>query len=259
MTDFEAAVQGFAALDQPALSRPWAWREGTVDVRFALYHALEEAQEAHVRVAAEPHPESRRILALAQRAFGDLRGLLTGLPAEHLDAAPSVGEWSIRETLHHLLVIEGRYAVQTRYAVDRAEAEPVRIPDARLPTPAQFDAGGDVGALLVRLATARAETNRALGALAPAAMGRPTIWAKIDVDVRFRLHRFGAHLVEHTVQCEKTLDALGWRPPEGRRIVRRLTAALGELEGLGAVAAVREIESRLVERLASVRAAVGAG
>jgi hypothetical protein len=259
MSDFEAAVQEFAALDQAALSRPWAWREGTIDVRYALYRALEEAQEAYVRMVAEPHPESRRILALAQRAFGDLRGLLAGLPAERLDAAPRAGEWSIRETLHHLIVVERRYAVQTRYAVERSEAEPVRIPDARLPTPSQIDAGGGVGALLARLADARAETNRALGALTPAAMRRSTVWVKIDVDVRFRLHRFAAHLVEHTVQCDKTLDALGWRPPEGRRIARHLTAALGELEGLGALVAAREIESRLVERLGSVRAAVGAG
>jgi len=66
-------------------------------------------------------------------------------------------------------------------------------------------------------------------------MTRPTIWGRYDVDVRFRLHRFAAHVVEHTVQCEKALDALGWRATEGRRIVRRLAALLGEIEGLGAV------------------------
>lgn len=256
MTDFHMAVRGFAALDYEVLSRPWGWRGGMIDARYALYRALEEAQEAQVRVAAGLHPESRRILALAQRAFGDLRGLLAGLPAERLDAAPRAGEWSIRETLHHLIVIERRYAVQTLYAVERADTEPVRIPDARLPTPAQIEAGGDVEALLARLGDARAETNRTLGDLTPAAMTRPTVWVKIDVDVRFRLHRFAAHLVEHTVQCEKTLDTLGWRPPEGRRIVRRVTAALGELEGLGAHAAARDVEARLAERLASVTAAL---
>jgi DinB family protein len=256
MIDFQAAVESFAALDHEALSRPWTWREGTIDVRYALYRALEEAQEAQVRVAAEPHPESRRILALAQRALGDLRGLLTGLPGERLDATPRAGEWSIRETLHHLIVIERRYAVQTLYAVERADIEPVRIPDARLPTPAQIEAGGDVEVLLARLGDARAETSRTLGDLAPAAMTRPTVWLKIDVDVRFRLHRFAAHLVEHTVQCEKTLDTLGWRSPEGRRIVRRVTATLGELEGLGAYAAARDVEARLAERLASVTTAL---
>jgi len=256
MMDFGAAVRGFAVLDHEVLSRPWGWRGGMIDARYALYRALEEAQEAQVRVAAGLHPEPRRILALAQRAFGDLRGLLAGLPAERLDAAPRAGEWSIRETLHHLIVIERRYAVQTLYAVERADTEPVRIPDARLPTPAQIEAGGDVEALLARLGDARAETNRTLGDLTPAAMTRPTVWVKIDVDVRFRLHRFAAHLVEHTVQCETTLDTLGWRPPEGRRIVRRVTAALGELEGLGAHAAARDVEARLAERLASVTAAL---
>jgi hypothetical protein len=58
--------------------------------------------------------------------------------------------------------------------------------------------------------------------------------------------------VEHTIQCEKTLHALGWRPTEGRQIARRLAAVLGEVDGLGAVAEAREIEARLGERLATV-------
>jgi hypothetical protein len=54
------------------------------------------------------------------------------------------------------------------------------------------------------------------------------------------------------VQCEKILAALGVHQTEGRRIVRRVSAALGELEGLGAHAAVRDLEARLIERFASV-------
>ena len=87
-------------------------------------------------------------------------------------------------------------------------------------------------------------------------MTRPTVWGHFEVDVRFRLHRFGAHVVEHTVQCEKTLAALGWRETEGRRIVRRLTALLGEIEGLGGLAEARQVEARLAERFESVAAAV---
>lgn len=88
-------------------------------------------------------------------------------------------------------------------------------------------------------------------------MSRPTQWVKYDVDVRFRLNRSASHIVEHTVQCEKTLEALGLAPTEGRRIVRRVTAAMGELEGLGAAAAARELEARLTDRLASVPGAAG--
>ena len=225
-----------------------------MSARFALYRTLEDAQEVHVPLAARPHPESRRILALAQRAFGDLRGLLAGLPSDLLDRAPREKEWTLRETLHHVVVIERRYAVQTRYGVDRAEADPVRIPDDRMPDPAQIDASGDVAALLGRLAAARAETSRLLDDVPPAALTRPTRGIHYDVDVRFRLHRFAAHVVEHIVQSEKTLAALGVRQTEGRRIVRRVAAAIAEIEGLGAIDEARTLESRLVERFASVSA-----
>jgi DinB superfamily len=256
LMDFDAALVGFAALDEEALARSWSWRGGQIDVHYALYRTLEEAQEAYVQAAAGQHPESRRILALAQRAFGDLRGLLVGLPADLLEVPPRRGEWSIGETLRHLRAVEQRYALHTLYAVERSDSDPVRIPDDRLPPTAPTASGGDLGVLLAQLAEARADTNRRLGDVAPASMTRPTIWMHWEIDVRFRLHRFAAHLAEHIVQCEKTLAALVGRQPEGRRIVRRLTAAIGELEGLGALAEANEIEARLTERFTSVTASV---
>ena len=256
MTAFDAALAGFAALDETALARPWPFRGHAMDVRYALYRTLEEAQEAHARLAARPCPESRRILSLAARAFGDLRGLLTGLPADLLDRAPREGEWSIRETLRHILLIERRYALQTLYALERADADPMRIPEDRLAgVAATVDGSGGIGELLDRVGAARAETDGQLGDVASARMTRPTTWVHYDVDVRFRLHRFAAHLVEHTVQCEKTLAGLGWRPPEGCRVARRVAALVGELEGLGGTAEAREIEVRLAERFASLPAA----
>ena len=258
MTKFEEALAGFSALDDEALARPWPWRNRQMDVRYALYRTLEDAQEAYVRVAASAQPESRRILALAQRAFGDLRGLVIGLPADLLDRAPRAGEWPVREALRHMVVVERRYALQTRYAVERADADAVRVAEERLQAIVAPPADGDAALLLGRVREARAETDRQLGDVVPALMSRPTIWAGYEADVRFRLHRFAAHVIEHTIQCEKILDALGWRAPEGRRIARHLSALLGELEGLGALDDVRDIESRLVERFASV-SAVAAG
>jgi hypothetical protein len=252
MTAFEKALAGFAALDDEALARPWSWRERTMDVRYALYRTLEEAQEGLVRVAAAPHPESRRILSLAQRAFGDLRGLLVGLPDALIDQAPRPGDWSVRDTLRHMLHIERRYALQTLHAVERPDDAPIRLADERMPALAQIDVSGGLGEVLTRLGEARAETDRRLGAVPSAAMTRPTVWVQYDIDVRFRLHRFPSHLVEHTIQCEKTLDALGWRATEGRRMVRRLSALLGEIEGLGATAEVSGLEARLAERFAAV-------
>ncbi len=239
-----------AALDEAALSRPWSFRDKPMEVRYALYRTLEDAQEALVPVAARPHPESRRILTLAERAFGELRGLLAGLPDDLLDRPPAEGQWPIRETLRHVLAVERRYAAQTAYAVARADTDPVRLAGGLPEAPAEDVAGG-IGAILGRLAHARAEANRRLGEVAEAAMTRPAVWVHYDVDVRFRLHRFAAHLAEHTVQCEKILAALGWPVTEGRHVARRLGAALGELEGLGGTAQALGIAARLGERLDS--------
>src|SRR5262245_509697 len=139
MPDFDATLEIAAALDEPALAQRWVHRERPMDVRYALYRTLEDAQEAHVRVTAQPHPESRRILSLAQRAFGDLRALLVGLPVDLLDRAPREGEWPVREALRHMVWMERRYAVQTLYAVDRSDTDPMRVSDDKLPTPAQID------------------------------------------------------------------------------------------------------------------------
>ena len=251
MTEFDAALARFAALDEEALGRSWSFRDQPMSLRYALYRTIEDAQEAHVRVVARPLPESRRILSFAQRAFGDLRGLLVGLPADLIDRAPGAGEWPVREVLRHTWVVERRYALQTLYALERADSDPVRIADDRLPTPAQMDVTGEIDEVLARLGEARAESNRRLGDVAPALMTRPTMWARYDVDVRFRLHRFAAHVIEHTIQCEKALAAVGWQPTEGRRIARQFAALVGEIEGLGAHAEAREIEQRLAERRAS--------
>jgi hypothetical protein len=247
MMTFAETMADWARLDEDRLSQPWTWRGGKMEARYALYRALEEAQEAVVGATAGLPSESRRILALAQRTFGDLRGLLIGLPDELLDKAPRPGEWPVRDVLRHVLWIERRYALQTEYAIQRGDADPVRIADTRLPALDQIDVSGDVAMVLARIAEARADTTRRLGEVEPAAMTRPTVWVHYDVDVRFRLHRFAAHVQEHTIQCEKTLAALSWRETEGRRIVRRIWSHVGELEGLGARDALANLERLVAE------------
>jgi hypothetical protein len=244
----DRVLESWTQLDEAKLRKPWTWQGGTMELGFALYRTLEDAQEALVRTTASPH-EAQRILALAQRAFGGLRGLVAGAPDELLDKASHPGEWTLREVLRHVHLIERRYAIQTGWAVERNDADPMRIPDARMPKPDDIDGSGNANALLERIAEARRDTARRLADLPPAAMTRPTQWLHHQCDVRFRLHRFAAHIVEHTVQCEKSLATLGWPTTEGRRIVRAIWAHVGELEGFGATG-----ELDALERLAEDRA-----
>jgi hypothetical protein len=254
---FERVMEMLASLDTRTLERPWAWRDRDLNVREALYRTLEDEQEALGLASLDrTFPEAQRSLMLAQRAFGDLRGLLVGLPTALLDAAPQPNEWTVRQVLEHLRTVERRYAMQTLYAVERGDAEPVRIPEERLKEADGVNAPGDVMTLLHALGEDRAATTRRLSGVEPAALTRPTIWAGYDVDVRFRLHRFAVHLTEHTVQCEKTLDALGRRQEEGRRIVRRIWALRGELEAMGALGETDALDARYTERAETVKHAL---
>lgn len=46
-----------------------------------------------------------------------------------------------------------------------------------------------------------------------------TFWEETRVPIRHRLHRYEAHFVQHTVQIEKTLAAIGQAPSEAKQLL----------------------------------------
>jgi hypothetical protein len=54
-------------------------------------------------------------------------------------------------------------------------------------------------------------------------------WEETRFPIRHRLHRYEAHFIQHTVQIDKTLVALGQAPTESKRLIRYLFAALAEV------------------------------
>jgi len=57
-------------------------------------------------------------------------------------------------------------------------------------------------------------------------------WEGIPLPVEFRLHRLDAHLRQHTIQLEKTLEALTAPPSEAQRLLRLVYSALADVEGV---------------------------
>jgi hypothetical protein len=229
MPTFEDVLARYAGFSDEQLSEPWAWPGHTgaeMDVRDALLRSL-ELELAAAALAGTGAGEAARATALAQAAFGDLRGLLCGLPDALLDAEPAGGEWTLRHVLEHVLLIERRYQLQTAYAASRTDAEPVR----REPRVPAESSPATVAGWVERLSAAR-EDGRRLAAVAGGHLTRPTIWAGYAVDVRFRLHRFTGHLVQHTIHCEKVLALAGHPEGEARRLARRVSAARGGHEWL---------------------------
>ena len=224
---FETSLRALARLGDADLERDWTWPgKGRADLRNAFFYILMEEQAALV-VAASPTNEADRILALAQRAFGDLRGLLLAVPDALLDREPAPREWSIRKTMEHTIGVERSYRANTQYALLREDGEPLTLPADRRPKPDPADTEGDALAIALALARRRAETDTALANTPADDLARASQWAAVkepfNVDVRFRLHRFGAHLVEHKQQVEKTLRALGQTETDAQAYIRQIS------------------------------------
>ena len=238
MSAFQDVLGRYAGLADRRLSEPWRWpgHDGAdLEVRDALLRSL-ELELAALAAVQSGAGETALAVALAQSAFGDLRGLLCGRPDELLDADPGDGEWTLRQVVQHVLWVERRYQLQTGHAVNRSDDDPVRV---ELDVPVEDAA--TVAAWLQRLSAAREEGRWAL-AIPDSKLGRPSIWAGHAVDVRFRLHRFTGHLAQHTIQCEKALGRLGHAENEARRLVRRISAARGAHEWLGEPALLSELD-----------------
>ena len=244
--EFARVTQGAAAAD---LERPWVW--GAYDeegVRFAFFRTYEELRELEVRLltarsAAGCAPTAgQRILALYHLAHRDLQAALLGVSPALAAQAPAAGEWSVQQTLAHMTKATiGFYAV-VRGALDSRRggvAEPPDMTDELW----QSTAGVSFEALNAQLegeftdllAFDAAWHDRVLAELADVTeeeLAWPArYWEGYDMPLRFRLHRFDAHLRQHTIQVDKTLLALGHELTEARRLLRLIYAALGEVEG----------------------------
>ncbi|MDQ6636804.1 MAG: DinB family protein [Candidatus Dormibacteraeota bacterium] len=218
---FVTALLQLAQVSAERCEAPWTWREQEGE-ELRGRDALLLSHEAELAAEVQLRGQAQRLITEGQRAFGELRGLLAGVPDQLLDAQPGGQEWTLRQALAHLLLVERRYRAQTAYALERGDDQPLyQKLESQV---SEAEQQGGVLAWIERLAAERRETAAAITG-AETLLHRPTVWVGFDVDVRFRLARFAGHLAEHTIQLEKTLAAVGWQPSEAQRLVRRISAA----------------------------------
>jgi hypothetical protein len=227
VTVFVEVLARLSRVGASELAGQWTWPETgrEIEARYALDRAVEQEHMAAVSAGVPEAGEPARILALAQLAFGDARGLLAPLREDLLDAVAEPGEWTVRSTCEHTIRVERSYRAAVLWAAERTERDPVAIPEERRPQADPADTEGTALDIVGRFAMRREETDRELSRLGETLLSRASVWVDIPVDVRFRLHRFASHIHEHTIQIEKTVDALGWRPGDAPRAVRRLSVA----------------------------------
>ena len=216
-------------------------------LRFHLYAALRREQRAAARLFTSPERrEPSVILSFARSACNEIGALLSG--RDELDSARD-GDWTLRDLLRHAIAVELRYREQVLWSAERGDADPLAIPEARLPCdrlspPREYAASltADVAHVLELLGRARSRSDERLSPLPDASLERPSLWGELEIDVRERLHQISAHLVEVVIQTEKML---GTRESEARRIVRRIAALRGMHEDRTPARELAQLDERI--------------
>ena len=230
------------SIPEADLARPWSWSgESEEEVRTGAYVALAALHEGEgeverlLRAAGLAPGPSGGALSAVVRARWELHGILESLAEESFDADPGGGEWSIRDTVGHIVEAQRSYAWFSAWWLARRDEPLADAADEShgeaLPSE-EDEASGSPAAVLARL---DALVDLAASLWSPAdgdALAVRARWSGFPVTLGFRTHRWSAHLEEHTLQVEKTLAMLGVAVPETARLHLLLCRAWGDLEAL---------------------------
>jgi hypothetical protein len=234
------ATRDLLSVLDSALEMSWSWIGGSeVELRYGFYRVLEALEAAEADLALSgigPPDQAAAVIAPATAARWDLQGVLASLDDEILDRAPGE-EWSIRQTMGHVIEVQRAYAVFSAwwrtqgYAVDSPDLPP-RAPDSvgdGLPSEEE-EARGTLAELRARLDAVVDFAADLLVDITPGELELGARWSGFAVPIAFRIGRWSSHLQEHTVQLDKTLVLLGRQPTEAARLVRLVNRAYGRLE-----------------------------
>jgi hypothetical protein len=244
--DVLAAVRNLATVADDRLVKPWSWIGGSQEeLRYGFYRIAEsfdlaaiEAADAF-RAAGIERGRAGDLIALATAARWQLNGVLETVPDRDFAADPGGGEWSIRQTVGHMISSQRGYSVGTSWWVSKRHAAndpplPSQVPDElwnALPTEEDDGTGTapEVRDLFDGLLDRSAER---LAGLDRTSLGYGARWSGFAVDVGFRLGRWSSHIREHTIQVEKTLVLLGRETTEVQRLIRGVLSAWGRAEAV---------------------------
>ena len=270
-----AIVADLLAIPDDALERRWRWLPSDIDeldVRYGLYRVHETLESAIAAIAtarsdgggpsAQIGPAIPALQATAVARW-ELHGALAALSDADWDADPGGGEWTVRQTLGHIISSQRSYGWFNAWFLSKgfSQGQAIRPPAGALPDePTEEDeARGTATEVRSRLDDVVDANIAAFAALDGAGLGVDARWMGMHIPIDFRLGRYGSHIREHTIQVDKTLAMLGRQPTEVERIVRLILESYGRLEALFVGRAVNELERPLAEgtsALSTLEAAV---
>jgi hypothetical protein len=253
------AVEKFALttchLSDEDLERQWDWRAYREGVRYAMFRTYEELRTLAAQLMAErsskgtPISTAHHSLGQYHGAYRDLQAIMMGVDDNLLNKPPAPDEWPLRIILGHILAAEREFFARIWHAVQHYRNQ--EMPEDQEPVPVEMtdeEVADFVGS--------HAEFERTMNRLSIAGImsfydslhkrvlreltdikgfeleAESLWWEGTPFTVEFRLHRLDAHLRQHTVQIEKTLEALAGSPSEAQRLVRLIYAALADVDSM---------------------------
>lgn len=234
----------FLDVPEAELERKWVWKDHDREgIRFSFFVTLQELRQFAVKLASERTPLTpvQRILGQYHAAYLDLQAAVLGLSAEDADKTPAQGEWPVRRVYAHILGADIGFSATVRYALEKHRAgswtlAPMSEADElRIVGMSEADYNTLMSGSLDEMLSFHRELHPKLVAefasITAAELDLPsTFWEATRFPIRHRLHRFEAHIVQHTVQIDKTLVAIGRASSETQQLGRKIYTALAEAE-----------------------------
>jgi hypothetical protein len=243
-----AVITDLLTIPDWALERRWVWLPSDLDeldVRYGLYRIHETLESAISAIATgrgdgggsgAPIGPAIPALQAAAAARWELHGAIAGLSDADWDADPGGGEWTVRQTLGHIISSQRSYGWFNAWFLSEGypEGEAIRPPEGALPEEPteEHEARGTGTEVRARLDDVVDANIASFAALDSAALRVDARWAGLHIPIAFRLGRYGSHIREHTIQVDKTLTMLGRQPTEVERVVRLILGSYGRLEAL---------------------------
>lgn len=249
-SELRQAVTDFAALMLPVsekdLARNWKWKDHDGEgIRFAFFVTLQELRHLAVMLSsALPKPtQAQHILGQYHAAYMDLQAAVLGVSRADAERSPAEGEWSVKRTYAHILGADIGFSAVVRYALEGHRSnhwKPDPIPEQEYPrldgiSDEEFEAlrAGPFEDMLSFHRGLHTRMVEEFRTITDSELQLPsTFWEETRFPIQHRLHRYEAHFVQHTIQIDKTLVAIGLAPTESKRLLRRIYAALAEVEGI---------------------------
>ncbi len=236
-------------LPESELEREWVWGSYKSEgVRFAYFRNYEDLRQLAVQIghkrgaAGRRLSDAQRILAQYHAAYMDLQAVLLGVEEGYFEVPPAEGEWPVRRVLAHIVGADMGFYVAIRFALDRLHQGEDPLVDVDDDTwlgiigMEEEELDAKMAEPLPGLQSTHKDLHQRIltdfSEISDPELEKPSrYWEDEAHSLRFRLHRFDAHMRQHTIQIEKTLHAIDRVPSESQRLLRLIYSALAQVEG----------------------------